>query len=1070
VSHAAVEPVDPADAATPLADRLAALLHRLDHVLPSQAPIRDFVHHNTLHGLQHLPFHEALRTVHRELGIRAYLPAAEFRQLLAAGRITRADIDVALDAAIDGPGASPDEPDALLVAVGERRLTRRDLRWLAMRHDLAVPAPATLAARLADPGFDAALFEATARGELPADDPAHDPFIDSWSEDAAWESLAAEVGPRTTLRGLLVRLTGEDAFERVRPLLVGLLGNALDLGQAGWHSPHRKRGLYASFRAMPTDDPIGWGTDEWLPEARREIAALPDDPLDTIAQELMFTGVDEARWMDYLQRLALELPGWSGMVLWRHMHPDYRDGLGLPVSMFDYLAIRLVLERLATQDIIRRHWQTPAAVPALGTIAARLFVHPGELRVRLAARHPETPEALAGVLAHEVHLAILAEKRVDPELASRVEDVAPAVRTARRQARRWPVHALLRHAGWHADDARALGATGLATLAAELQRFDEDAAGRVWLEAYEHHYRERIFAVLAANHGRFPGHAAGHAAGHLSGHAGRPSAQVVFCMDEREEGMRRHLEEVAPEVETLGVAAHFGVFQNWCGLDDAHPTPLAPVVPVVVRPAHAVQEVARDEAAMPLHRQRHGLRQRLLLGLHAATRQGGLRAALLAIATAPAVLFALLARSLAPGRFGGAVAGLRQRFEATPPTRLAFTAADDAPPASPDDPRPGFTAAEQAERIGNFLRGMGLTRNFAPLVVINGHGSNSRNNPHASAYDCGACAGRHSGPNARLFAAMANHPPVRQRLAAAGIVIPDDTWFIGAEHNTCDDGTTWYDAEDIPAAQREAFARLDRQMAEAARRHAQERCRRLASAPLSIAPDAALRHVRARRQDLGQPRPELGHVTNACALIGRRKLSRGAFFDRRAFMISYDPTSDPEGAILERLLLANGPVGAGISLEYYFSTVNNEQFGCGTKIVHNVAGLFGVLEGASSDLRTGLPKQMIEIHEAMRLLVVVEQKAEVVTAIYQRQPPLQELIGQGWIVVAAKDPESAAIHRFVPGRGWVAWSGHEPAPAEVERSHDWFAGHRHPLPPVLLRRPLATAIASASGSTSGAAG
>jgi hypothetical protein len=177
-------------------------------------------------------------------------------------------------------------------------------------------------------------------------------------------------------------------------------------------------------------------------------------------------------------------------------------------------------------------------------------------------------------------------------------------------------------------------------------------------------------------------------------------------------------------------------------------------------------------------------------------------------------------------------------------------------------------------------------------------------------------------------------------------------------------------------------------------------------------------------------------------------MSRGAFFDRRSFLISYDPSQDAEGKIIEALLLANGPVGAGISLEYYFSTVNNEQYGCGTKIVHNVTGLFGVMEGAASDLRTGLPQQMIEIHEAMRLLIVVEQKIEVLTAIYQRQPPLQELVGNGWVQLAAKDPDTGAIHLFTP-QGWQPWHGEARLP-KVARSADWFLGQREPLVPALI--------------------
>jgi uncharacterized protein YbcC (UPF0753/DUF2309 family) len=197
-------------------------------------------------------------------------------------------------------------------------------------------------------------------------------------------------------------------------------------------------------------------------------------------------------------------------------------------------------------------------------------------------------------------------------------------------------------------------------------------------------------------------------------------------------------------------------------------------------------------------------------------------------------------------------------------------------------------------------------------------------------------------------------------------------------------------------------------------------------------------------------------------LFGRRKYSRGAYFDRRAFLISYDPFNDPEGAVLTRHLTINGPVGAGINLEYYFSTVSNDRYGCGTKAMHNVAGGFGVMSGAGSDLRTGLPRQMIEIHEPMRLLVIVEQTTEMLTKIYQAQPAVQELVGNAWIVLAAMDPSPdpsrPLIQRFDPARGWLPWV--PPASVqlpEVERSVDWFGGRREPLSPALLKRPLEVA-------------
>jgi uncharacterized protein YbcC (UPF0753/DUF2309 family) len=204
-----------------------------------------------------------------------------------------------------------------------------------------------------------------------------------------------------------------------------------------------------------------------------------------------------------------------------------------------------------------------------------------------------------------------------------------------------------------------------------------------------------------------------------------------------------------------------------------------------------------------------------------------------------------------------------------------------------------------------------------------------------------------------------------------------------------------------------------------------------------------------RANDISQARPELGHAANAAAFIGRRAMSRGLFLDRRVFLISYDPTTDADGAIVEGILLAAGPVGAGIALEYYFSTVDNERFGCGSKITHNITGLFGVMEGADSDLRTGLPWQMVEIHEPMRLLVVVEQTPEMLSAVVERQPALQELIGNEWIVLASKNPLTVALHLYCPRRGWLPWSGPAVLP-QVARSADWFAGESDALAPAII--------------------
>ena len=1020
---------------TTLHERLSAWLHHLEHVLPAQAPIRNFVHHNTLHGVQHLPFPEALAEAQRVSGARPWLEESRSRELHAAGRITDADLDAALDEiGLDGL----DEVIADRPGVTLRRVLR-----LGLVHDLA---PLSEARRdwlqaESDAFSDVALWQACAdvlglaqvsrkASELDAlfASAADDEPDQSWMIEARalWSMLVGRLGREWTLSALLERLTGENVLDQVRPTLIRHLSAHLDLGMAGWHNPQRHRGFYAAWRASSGTD-IGWELDEWH-AARDEIAQLPEDPLDTIARELMHLGPDEEHWGDYLERLALELPGWSGMFLWRDRHGNPEGGNDSPpVAMADYLAVRLVLERVCCEELVHRIWGLPLFLSELGD---HFLFHPAELKVR----HDFFAGLLGEAEAHDARRLISGETEAGSweVLAARIG--TSNARQRARAARQWPLFLLAQRLGLDGATVRELGRDGADALLSALGALDANQRGFVWLLAYERNYRERIFAALAANHGRGAPPVA-------------PAAQLVFCMDDREEGTRRHLEEINPAIETFGAAGFFGVPMYWLGLDDEQPTALCPVV---VTPANEVHETAADADALQRRRQRRALRREWQQRLHRATRDGSIAAPLLTALAAPLALGAMALQSVAPAYLGDLLRRRREAFD-RPLTSTVSLAGNETARAA--NARFGFTDDEQAERIAGLLRTLGLMQRFAPLVVIVGHGSNSANNPHAAAYDCGACSGRHGGPNARVFAAMANRREVRERLVARGIAIPEGTWFLGCEHNTGDESIAWYDLDRLPAAWQADFDARVRDLAEATRRHAVERCRRFASAPREPTPARALRHLLGRRYDWSQARPELGHATVATAFIGRRALSRGAFFDRRAFLISYDPTIDAEGNILEAILLAAGPVGAGISLEYYFSTVDNLRFGCGSKITHNLAGLMGVMEGASSDLRTGLPRQMIEIHEPMRLLVVLEQTREIAAAIVARQPPLQELVGNGWIVVAVKEPESGAIFRLDPARGWQAWSA-EDVPAKgvpiARNSAEWLGSHREPLPPALL--------------------
>ncbi|MDG4553409.1 MAG: DUF2309 domain-containing protein [Candidatus Competibacter sp.] len=1079
-----------------------AIAH-LDHVLPGQAPILNFVHHNTLHGYQHLPFEQALAAAEQLTGIRAYLPEEHFRALYRTGRITDTDLDAAFArrAAL--------ETEAVLVRAGDRDIRRGEVLRVALVHGVeALPlsqliwrieefdvtrrfqsdVPATVRQRLlaaaereeiaGEARALESLWHACLHGLRLPDFDLHPEELEDLQINLAKSLLArfradgmtenqgpvvhkrmqadalaliersfAEIGEKSTFRGLLRVLTGQDLLDRVRPVLIRLCAAHLDEGLAAWPLPDRSEGLYAAWRRLAGSD-LAWtfaGLSGW----RAALARWPEQPLDAIVAELRRLGIPEPRWEAYLTRLALELPGWSGMMNWRQQHGAYPANRETPVALADYLALRLCLDGLWIEQLCREHWGLEGSLPALRDY---FTARPAETLVRQALYEGRLPEYLASraraLVEGGMALSERGMERVGKATRAPWESLADMIWTWRHSpvatrpgthtvhGSAWRLFRLAQHLGLSGGALRALSLPDLETLLAPLDELPATLRGALWQCAYEHHYRDELINALANNHGRW------------AARAQRPQAQIVFCIDDREEGIRRHLEELNPRIETLGAAGFFGVVMNWRGLDDREVTPLCPVV---ATPAHEVREVARPgaEARHALHDQRRDRRDRLR-DLYHEIRRNLLSSAPLIAALAPGALLTLAGKLFAPSRQATLVTAIDALWVPAVPTQVAVTAADDGTPATPERPRLGFTDTEQADRVAALLRNIGLTTRFAPLTVLMGHGSISQNNPHLAAYDCGACSGRHGGPNARAFATMANRPAVRALLAERGIEVPEDTWFIGAEHNTCDELITLYDPGDLPAALAPALAELRRVLDQACERSAHERCRRFASAPRDPTPAQALRHVVERSRDFSQARPELGHATNAAALVGRRSMSQGLFLDRRAFLISYDPTQDPSGTVLEGILLAVGPVGAGINLEYYFSTVNNERLGCGTKTPHNVTGLFAVMEGASSDLRTGLPRQMIEIHEPLRLQIVVEASTEVLTAIYQRQPSLRELIGGDWVHVIAKDPDSGEFSIFDPARGFVPWAEPLRPLPERARSGDWYRGHTDPLSPALI--------------------
>ncbi|HEX6985309.1 MAG TPA: DUF2309 domain-containing protein, partial [Planctomycetaceae bacterium] len=784
---------------------------------------------------------------------------------------------------------------------------------------------------------------------------------------------------RVRHRDLLLEATGVDVDPRVNDVLIRFCAAFLDQGFAAWPLPDRDRGFYPSFCSVYGS--AGGPPDRWLrglPRELRRLEAAGTGPLECVAESLGRLGVPEPEWEEFVSATLLALRGWAGMIRQVEARGD-RAPHPIPAgSLIGFLAVRLLLERLALADASRE---------ALG------FDGPLDgLRDAIRSRFPR-------------HTGPHSEQR-----AFQVFQVAQLL-------------------GWSPPRLYALSRREWSELVGEVESFSRLERRRVLHLAYERRLTEQTLDAIAV---------------HARREARRvesPRFQAVFCIDDREESFRRHLEEVAPDAETFGAAGFFNVPMYFKGAADAHFTALCPIVMV---PQHWVTE----EVVLPLaeeHRRRTGARR----ALGRASHRVHLGSRTLAAGTLLSAGLGVLASVPLVGRilFPRLAARVRRRFGrfVEPPlvTQLRLERTDPQP--GPENGGLGFSVDEMANCAERLLRDIGLTSSFGRLVLIVGHGSTSLNNPHMSAYGCGACSGAAGGPNARAVSQMLNDPRVRAILAGRGLDVPTETVFVGGLHNTCKDSVTFFDLDRLPLSHREDFERVRADVEHACDRNAHERCRRFMSAPLTISFAAARRHVEGRSEDLAQPRPELGHATNAVTFVGRRRRTRGLFLDRRAFLTDYDPTQDdPENGVLLRLLQAAVPVCSGIGLEYFFSHVDPSGYGCATKLPHNVSALLGVMDGAASDLRTGLPWQMVEIHEPVRPLFVIETTPDAMRRIMDRNAAIGRLCRNGWILLATLDPHSAEVRVFRDG----AFPPHRPTKAalpKAQSSVDWYRGWRDHL-------------------------
>jgi len=1039
--------------------------------IASYWPMRTFIHHNPLHGLEELPFDQAVKRGEQLLGGKGYLSSALYRRYLAEGRIRPEDVTQVL---------APLAGDRQVTFAG-RSLSHLELLRLSMMHGLGDPA---LVPQTSDEATEhIAAWLTPAIGETRTFQP---------ESLLPWETL--DLCSQETLSGWCDRTFGTSIVSDINEQMVKWCGVFLDEGEASWVMPERQHTFYRSWKRLARYDAglrlLG------VVDAAKKIDAMGDRPEEAVLSSLAAMGIPKPAWESYFALHLSALPGWTGYIKWRSEEPHYPWQTRYPIDLVKYLAVRLFYEREFVDLRCRERLGIAGQFDAI-----RVYIEQAPYDHWL--RRQLVGEGLAAPVADDARLWTRQHQQASHEewntYGRQVHEQSAGLRGAeliRRDARR--LSALAAAMGVGPELVTQTSPSDVLTVLNWLDGFPVGQQSQRWLEALE--ARQRLDVVgqlrgvarqLRDSDGRT-----------ASGVSARPLAQMVFCIDVRSEVFRRHLEQLGG-YETLGVAGFFGIPVKYQAFGEELPVTHAPVL---LKPKNHIREIPRSYHGTAASRHRlfaklshaghhllHDLKENVItpyvmvealgwffsvpffgktlfpLWYHRLTtwlkglwlpplattltidklsreeaqemvaveQRAAIRAALrqefpeLGSAITPSLIDNIrlgamehqdnqgtqeVAESL--GMTAVQVEALYERFRReytlTPrglSSRLQRIT------------QHGFSVSEQAYGVEAALRLMGFTSGFARLVVMCSHGSSSDNNPYESALDCGACGGNSGLPNARAFAAMANNQAVRKVLEARGIKIPGDTHFVAAQHDTTRNDVRIVDLEDVPATHRKDLVRLLEDLREAGEQAAHERGLALDG---TVAPSKRKdSHVRASRRsvDWAQVRPEWGLSKNNLLIIGRRDLTRPLNLQGRAFLHSYDYRQDESGKLLEAIMTAPLIVAQWINMEHYFSTVDNEVYGSGSKVYHNIVGRVGVMSGASSDLRLGLPAQTVldgplPYHEPMRLLAVIEAPRGRVEAVIATHPSLERLFHNEWVSLVVCEPNEAAFYHYDIMQGW----------------------------------------------------
>ncbi|MEO5971096.1 MAG: DUF2309 domain-containing protein [Bdellovibrionia bacterium] len=905
-------------------------LSHLRRLLPAQGPIQDFVHHNTLHAFQHLPFDEALIQASQLFGSNVYLPLEEYHLRAKNGEIHDEKLFEQIHELL--PKSTIFEPFFNATITGEtffhfalwnyrEYLDSGFAKLLLRQESLSIEEFEVLKSHLA-------------------------PLILKQNHQLQY--------PRTRK----IRESGVDIDSMINPILIRLISSYLDQGISQWPFPGRNRTFFEAVCNLVNNSILPIAPFFWRSKVQHY---FKQDSLKAANEVLGTLCRDPDEREAYLRESLFSLPGWAGMVSYLEDNPSQLTE-ERQISLLDFLAIKLLLEHEA-------------------------------LRAKSYVKKVTVKFNPINTIDQQNHRRIVA------------------------------ISILLLKLGIRGEQLSSLNNLEKETFRVLLKYLTKDSLAGVWNRAMESSLYSSLISAIETNaHRNFI----------ETQSLNTCKITAIFCIDDRATSVREYLEQENSQIATESTAGFFGI--DFLFQSSTSPKPIK-LCPVPVQPKHLVREKTKPAKSLTLYYRVKLTVLTLFRELSASMIFGWA----VLILSGPWILFKLLIRTYRPSL----ISPLFRTFPIQPKSELEFIRKESE--SREGNHLLGYSYSEMAERIANQLLSTGLSQRLTPLVIIFGHGSSSVNNPYYAAYDCGACSGRPGAANARAFASMANLPQVRKLLQQKNINIPEGTYFLSGYHDTCKDECTVFDEDKMPENRKSLLKEFKLSLDKALKRNSKERVRRFNTVPLSIPIETALQEVRFRSHALFEPRPELNHATNAFCIVGRRYLTHRLFLDRRAFLQSYNPELDPNGELLSSILSAVVPVCGGINLEYFFSRVDNEVYGSGTKLPHNVASLLGVTNGVDDDLRTGLPKQMIEAHDPIRCLFIIEKNPEELLKILKSNSAVSEWFDNRWVTLVAFDPKKLVFYNYSPFKTFELVSSGQVPVSIIYNLTEYVSQHRENL-------------------------